>query len=188
MKQITRRAFLNTTGAIAGLGILSASTKKTDIRMQDMSSSYEDYLYRAPIKFGGTVVDRATLLNVNCTVRTSNGKVGKGFGSMPLGNVWAFPSKKMPYDTTLAAMKALAQEIIKITAAYKEPSHPIDINWASSLCISKLPPISRSDCISPSPFQNSAPWLPPARSMPPSTMPTARCMGSTATIPMARSS
>ena len=130
MKQITRRTFLNTTGAIAGFGILSASTKKTDIRMEDMSSSYEDYLYRAPIKFGGTVVDRATLLNVNCTVRTANGKVGKGFGSMPLGNVWAFPTKKMPYDTTLTAMKELAQEIIKITAAYKEPSHPIDINWA----------------------------------------------------------
>ena len=91
MKQITRRTFLNTTGAIAGFGILSASTKKTDIRMEDMSSSYEDYLYRTPIKFGGTVVDRATLLNVNCTVRTASGKVGKGFGSMPLGNVWAFP-------------------------------------------------------------------------------------------------
>src|SRR5260370_1296531 len=94
-----------------------------------MSSSYEDYLYRAPIKFGGTVVDRATLLNVNCTVRTASGQVGKDFGSMPLGNVWAFPSKKMPYDTTLAAMKALAQEIIKITAGYKEFAHPIDINW-----------------------------------------------------------
>jgi L-alanine-DL-glutamate epimerase-like enolase superfamily enzyme len=129
MKEITRRTFLNTTGAIAGFSILSASAKKTDIRMEDMSSSYEDYLYRAPIKFGGTVVDRATLLNVNCTVRTANGQVGKGFGSMPLGNVWAFPSKKMPYDTTLAAMKALAQEIIKITAGYKEFAHPIDINW-----------------------------------------------------------
>src|SRR6266481_4620908 len=113
MKEITRRTFLAATG---GFGILSASTKKTDIRIEDMSSSYEDYLYRAPIKFGGTVVDRATLLNVNCTVRTASGQVAKGFGSMPLGNVWAFPSKKMPYDTTLAAMKALAQEIIKITA------------------------------------------------------------------------
>jgi L-alanine-DL-glutamate epimerase-like enolase superfamily enzyme len=127
MREITRRTFL---GGATAFGILSASTKKTNIRMEEMSSAYEDYLYRAPIKFGGTVVDRATLLNVNCTVRTASGKVAKGFGSMPLGNVWAFPSKKMPYDTTLAAMKALSQEIIKITATYKEFSHPIDINWA----------------------------------------------------------
>jgi hypothetical protein len=127
MREITRRTFLGTAGAF---GILSASTKKTDIRMEEMSSSYEDYLYRAPIKFGGSVVDRATVLNVNCTVRTADGKVAKGFGSMPLGNVWSFPSKKMPYDTTLGAMKALAAEMVKITGSYKEFAHPIDINAA----------------------------------------------------------
>ena len=131
MNEITRRTFLKTTSAIAGgFAILSASAKKTDIRMESMSSSYEDYLYRAPIKFGGSVVDRATLLNVNCVVRTAGGQVGKGFGSMPLGNVWSFPSKKMPYDVTLGAMKALAEEMIRITAGYKEFAHPIDINRA----------------------------------------------------------
>src|SRR5260370_27520716 len=100
MKQITRRNFLVATG---GFGILSASTKKTDIRIEDMPSTYEDYLYRVPIKFDGTVVDRATLLNVNCTVRTAGGQVGKGFRSIPLGNVWSFPSMKIPYHTTLPA-------------------------------------------------------------------------------------
>jgi len=127
MREITRRTFLGSAGAF---GILSASTKKTDIRIEGMSSTYEDYLYRAPIKFGGSVVDRATLLNIHCTVRTADGKVAKGFGSMPLGNVWSFPSKKMPYDTTLGAMKALAGEMVKITGAYKDFAHPIDINAA----------------------------------------------------------
>src|SRR5215470_12691539 len=112
MKQITRRTFLETTGAFAAAGILRGSTKKTDLRIEDISSSYEDYLYRTPIKFGGSVVDRATLLNVNCTVRTAGGRVAKGFGSMPLGNVWSFPSKTMSYETTLGAMKALAEEMI----------------------------------------------------------------------------
>ena len=54
--------------------------------------------------FGGTAVDRATVLNVTCTVETRASKVGKGFGSMPLGNVWSFPSRRLTYDDTLAAM------------------------------------------------------------------------------------
>jgi L-alanine-DL-glutamate epimerase-like enolase superfamily enzyme len=129
--EITRRRLLQGAGASAGtFGILRGSVKKTDIRIEEISHTYEDYLYRTPIKFGGSVVDRATIFNVNCTVRTSAGKVGKGFGSMPLGNVWSFPSKKLGYDTTLGAMKALAEEMIRITGRYKEFGHPIDINWA----------------------------------------------------------
>jgi L-alanine-DL-glutamate epimerase-like enolase superfamily enzyme len=104
--------------------------KPTDIRIEAISHNYEDYLYRTPIKFGGTVVDRATIFNVNCTVRTRAGKGAKGFGSMPLGNVWSFPTHKMSYDTTLGAMKALAEEMIKLTGAYREYGHPIDINAA----------------------------------------------------------
>ena len=107
-----------------------AATRATDIRVDAISYSFEDFMYRTPLKFGGTVVDRVTLLNVNCTVRNSAGKVVKGFGSMPLGNVWAFPSKTMAYDRTLAAMKELAEQISSITNSYKEFGHPIDINWA----------------------------------------------------------
>jgi L-alanine-DL-glutamate epimerase-like enolase superfamily enzyme len=125
MSQISRRCL------IAGsFGILRGSVKKTDVRIEEISHAYEDYLYRTPIKFGGSVVDRATIFNVNCTVRTSAGKVAKGFGSMPLGNVWSFPSKKMGYDVTLGAMKALAEQMIKITGGYREFGHPIDINYA----------------------------------------------------------
>ena len=49
---------------------------------------------------------------------------------MPLGNIWAFPSKTMSYDITLNAMKSLAERISKITAGYKGAGHPIDINVA----------------------------------------------------------
>lgn len=114
----------------ASFQILRASVRKTDIRVEDISTSYEEYKYRAPIKFGGHVVDRATILNVNCSVKTAAGKVAKGFGSMPLGNIWAFPSKTMSYEKTLGAMQALAEEIAKVTQDYKEFGHPIDINWA----------------------------------------------------------
>src|ERR1043166_3689971 len=104
--------------------------KPTDIQPEEIAPSYEDFAYRTPIKFGGVALDRCTLLNVACTVRTLSGKVAGGFGSMPLGNVWAFPSKTMPYATTLGAMKALAERIARIMADCKEAGHPIDLTWA----------------------------------------------------------
>src|SRR6185295_16970849 len=52
------------------------------------------------------------------------------FGSMTMGNAWSFPSKTMSYDTTLGAMKALAERIARLTRGYREPGHPIDMNCA----------------------------------------------------------
>jgi L-alanine-DL-glutamate epimerase-like enolase superfamily enzyme len=104
--------------------------KPTDIRIDDIAFQYEDWLYRTPIKFGGVALDRATLVNVTIHVSTKAGNKAKGFGSMPLGNVWSFPSKKLNYDHTLAAMKALTERLAKLTAQHKEYGHPIDLTWA----------------------------------------------------------
>lgn len=94
-----------------------------------MAFSYEDYNYRTPIKFGGVALDKVALLNVDVVVETRSGKVSSGFGSMPMGNVWSFPSRVLSYDQTLDAMKLLVGEIARITAAHDELAHPIDINW-----------------------------------------------------------
>ncbi|HEV2947439.1 MAG TPA: hypothetical protein VGX70_08680, partial [Gemmataceae bacterium] len=75
--------------------------ESTDIRIRDISFGYEDFNYRARLKFGGVAIDRVTLLNVNCVVEGVSGKTSNGFGSMPLGNVWSFPSKVLGYDATL---------------------------------------------------------------------------------------
>ena len=104
------------------------SSKPTDIIIDDVSYQYDEFRYRAPYQFGGRTVDRATILNVRCTVHARNGRVAKGFAAMPLGNVWAFPSKTMSYDTTLGAMKVLADRVSKITAAGKIWGHPVEIN------------------------------------------------------------
>lgn len=101
--------------------------KPTDIRIDEVVYGYEDYVYRAPYKFGGRVVDRVTLLNVHCRVTTRSGETAWGFASMTLGNVWAFPSAKMSYDTTLGAMKALASRIARLTSDCSEVGHPLDI-------------------------------------------------------------
>ncbi|HWR50461.1 MAG TPA: enolase C-terminal domain-like protein [Bryobacteraceae bacterium] len=120
---MSRREFL------AAPAVLAAAVPGSAIRIEEVTFGYEDFLYRTPIKFGGNVVDRVTLLNVHCTV-SGGGRTVKGFGSMPLGNVWSFPSKKLTYQGTLAAMKALAERVSKITNAYKENGHPCDINVA----------------------------------------------------------
>jgi L-alanine-DL-glutamate epimerase-like enolase superfamily enzyme len=104
--------------------------KPTDICIKDVQFGYEDFLYRMPIKFGGVAVDRATILNVECTVETRLGQVGRGFGSMPLGNVWAFPSKVLTYGQTLAAMRALVEQVAALTGAHRDYGHPIDLTWA----------------------------------------------------------
>jgi L-alanine-DL-glutamate epimerase-like enolase superfamily enzyme len=104
--------------------------KPTDIRIDDVSYTYEDYRYRTPIKFGGVASDRVTLVNVECSVSTRDGNRSRGFGSMPLGNVWSFPSRTLGYDQTLAAMKAVIERVAAITRACREFGHPIDLTCA----------------------------------------------------------
>ncbi len=101
--------------------------KTSDIRIDQVTFGYEDFRYRTPIKFGGTALDRVTLLNATIAVSTRGGRRVRGCGSMPLGNVWSFPSKTLTYEQTLAAMKEVSQRIAKITADHKDFGHPIDL-------------------------------------------------------------
>ena len=137
MTNPTRREFLGAATAATAMAMATGfggraaaaiTPRPTDVGIEDVSFEYEDYRYRAPLKFAGIVVEQATILNVTCVVRTRDGRTAKGFGSMPLGNVWSFPSRKLPYDVTLGAMKALAEKCRDLTAAHREPGHPIDIN------------------------------------------------------------
>lgn len=104
--------------------------RPTDISIKAVRHTTENFRYRTRIKFGGVAIDRGTLLNVQCTVESHAGKQAEGFGSMPLGNVWSFPSKALSYDQTLAVMKRLAERIAIITSDCKETGHPIDLNHA----------------------------------------------------------
>ena len=122
----SRREFLS-AAILAPLTAHLIVPRTTDIRIEEISFGYEDHLYRAPYMFGGRSVDRVTLLNVNCVVKTNDGRTARGFGSMTMGNQWAFPSSVMGYDTTLGAMKVLAERINKIINNYQR-------NGASDRC------------------------------------------------------
>jgi len=101
--------------------------KPTDIRISEVQISFENHLYRAPIKFGGVALDRVTLLNVECEVLARDGKSARGFGSMPLSNIWAFPSRVMTYDLTLRAMTTLAERCAVIAGEHDGFGHPVDL-------------------------------------------------------------
>jgi L-alanine-DL-glutamate epimerase-like enolase superfamily enzyme len=139
MHKTTRRTFAKSaaavtggicTGALSGgVLVLATSRKQTDVRVERVSCSYQEYVFRAPLKFARAVVNRQTMIKVQCTVRTAEGKAAQGFGILPLNHTFSFPSKKLPPDARLGAMKALAVRIATITGAYKDFAHPLHINW-----------------------------------------------------------
>jgi L-alanine-DL-glutamate epimerase-like enolase superfamily enzyme len=96
-----------------------------DARIREVTCDFEDYSYRAPYQFGGRSVDRVTLLNVNCRLRTADGREAWGFGSMTLGNAWAFPAASQ--DAGLGAMRSLAGRLRAVTAECDDAGHPIDL-------------------------------------------------------------
>jgi L-alanine-DL-glutamate epimerase-like enolase superfamily enzyme len=89
--------------------------------------AFTEHRYRTPYTFGGVAVDKATLLDVEIDVETSTGRAVTGHGSMPLGNVWAFPSRDLPYDVTLGAMTSLAGRIAAAVRGCTVSAHPLEL-------------------------------------------------------------
>lgn len=101
-------------------------TKPTDIRIEEITLATESLPFRAPLKFGGRVVLDTDILNV--TVRASNrlGKSAVGQGSMPLGNVWSWPSPVVDTALTAESVRRFAAKLAKLAQERKEFSHPLD--------------------------------------------------------------
>jgi len=104
--------------------------RATDIRLCEIAATRERIEYRTPIKFGGRVVSDVVLLHVTATVETLDGRRGVGIGSMPMGNVWAWPSQRVSADQSLSAMTALGQRLAEVAGDYTETGHPLDITHA----------------------------------------------------------
>ncbi|MEX0642145.1 MAG: hypothetical protein WD468_05565, partial [Pirellulales bacterium] len=88
--------------------------KPTDIRVLEATTRTERAAYRAPIKFGGRVVTDAVLLDVTLVVETRDGRRAEGFGSMPLGSVWAWPGTNVSGEQALAAMQTLGERAARL--------------------------------------------------------------------------
>jgi L-alanine-DL-glutamate epimerase-like enolase superfamily enzyme len=105
----------------------TAVPKSTDIRIVSARAASERIAYRTPIKFGGRVVDHVVLLHVTLDVETRDGRRGQGFGSMPLGNAWAWPTGAVSPMQTLDAMLALGQRLVSEAQRCRCVGHPLDI-------------------------------------------------------------
>ncbi|QDT17308.1 mandelate racemase/muconate lactonizing enzyme family protein [Alienimonas californiensis] len=79
-----------------------------DVRVVACEVTFEPVPFRAPLKFGGRVVDRTDLINAAVTVERRDGQTATGHGSMPVGNVWAWPSSAVGPDQAEPAMKRFA--------------------------------------------------------------------------------
>jgi len=97
----------------------------SDVIIQDVEVSSESIDYRTPMKFGGRVVTEATLLNVRVTVETVSGHVAQGFGSMPMGNVWAWPTDEIENAITLKSMLEFGQFFADHVQAKADAAHPL---------------------------------------------------------------
>jgi L-alanine-DL-glutamate epimerase-like enolase superfamily enzyme len=82
------------------------------------------------MKFGGRVVQDVTLVHVRIEAETRNGRRATGYGSMPMGNVWAWPSLALSSDKTLAAMVELARRSVAEATACQLTDDPLALTRA----------------------------------------------------------
>ncbi len=101
--------------------------KPSDVRILEVNTSTQQINYRQPMKFGGRVVEDVLLLDVTVEVETRSGQRGRGQGSMPLGNVWAWPSEQLTNDRTLNAMLQLGQLVAEQAGKCTEIAHPLEL-------------------------------------------------------------
>lgn len=105
--------------------------KPTDIRIREVRTSTEHINYRTPIKFGGRVMNDVTLLNVTVEVETADGRRGSGFGSMPIGSVWAWPSSATAGELTLQAMIDIGTAVAEAAPQLDASGHPLELTAAA---------------------------------------------------------
>ncbi len=101
--------------------------KSSDLRLCEATLSSQLVPYRMPIKFGGRVMREVLLLDVTVEAETRDGRRGRGRGSMPLGNVWAWPSTVAGPAETQNAMLDLAEELVRQANDDRSTGHPLEI-------------------------------------------------------------
>lgn len=107
-------------------------SKTTDIRIVDAQCSFEPVKFRSPLKFGGRVMDSSELINLEVKVESRGGRHAVGLGSMPIGQIWAWPSQAVSPEQSAAAMKQFALEVTEMISVYPDFDHPLDIIYRIS--------------------------------------------------------
>lgn len=101
--------------------------KTSDIRVIEAVLDTEKVPFRTPLKFGGRVMEHMTLVNAQVTVESRDGKHAIGLGSMPMANVWAWPSSEVPPEQAEQAMIDFAEGVARLTDDIDDFGHAIDL-------------------------------------------------------------
>jgi len=104
-------------------------SKSTDIRIVEANCQFEPVPYRSPLKFGGRIVENGILINVDVSVEDRGGRLAAGMGSMPLGNVWAWPSASVTAEQSEQAMKAFAEQVVELANSFPDYGHPLELGY-----------------------------------------------------------
>ncbi len=67
------------------------------------------------------------LINVEITVENEAGSRSTGFGSMPVGHIWAWPSGNVEPDDAEKAMMDFSERALRLFELIPESGHPIDL-------------------------------------------------------------
>lgn len=110
-------------------------SKTTDFSITKVEASTEKIQFRAPLKFGGRVVTDSVLLNVTLHGKTADGRTGVGMGSMPMSNVWGWPTNAVTTDDTLEALIRLGHKMAQNADACRGKGHPLDITHDLALSL-----------------------------------------------------
>lgn len=97
----------------------------TGFQIVEIKSWQERYNYRSPMKFGGRVVEDVVVYHVETTIENRQGQQATGHGSMTMGNIWAWPTTRIPADRTLQIMLELADQIVDAARGLGRFAHPM---------------------------------------------------------------
>jgi L-alanine-DL-glutamate epimerase-like enolase superfamily enzyme len=101
--------------------------RSSDVKVREVEVVKERVAYRSPLKFGGVPTTHATIVTVRLRVEGLGGRSAWGSGSMPLGNVWSWPSKVLPAAETAAHMEAFVDRLAAALGGSDERGHPLDL-------------------------------------------------------------
>ena len=131
---IHRRRFHQTVLGFAGalaLGKAGAASefggsgKLTDIRVVEASCDLENVHYRSPLKIAGRVITDMKVLKTRVKVESRGGKIAEGFGSMSVGNIWAWRGATAP-DKTEEAMLQFSKSLAEKAVESGLSGHPLE--------------------------------------------------------------
>ena len=100
-------------------------SKPTDVRIGEVRTTFVKVPFRMPLKFGGRVQTETELIDVQVDAVTAGGASATGFGSMPVGHVWAWPGPHTAPEQASACMKRLAGRLAG-TLPRDRTLHPLD--------------------------------------------------------------